>query len=49
VKNFEVDDTRIKTIGFGKSDTANEEPKIDTLVYSEVNAAPAQPQAPGRH
>jgi len=49
VKNFKVDDTRIKTIGLGKTDTANEEPKIDILVYLEVNAAQAQPQAPGPH
>ena len=49
VKNFKVDDTRIKTIGLGKTDTANDEPKIDILVYPEVNAAPAQRQAPGPH
>jgi outer membrane protein OmpA-like peptidoglycan-associated protein len=49
VKNFKVDDTRIKTIGFGKTDTANEKRKIDILVYPEMNAPPAQRQASGSH
>ena len=49
VKNFKVDDTRIKTIGLGKTETANEEPKIDILVYPGVNAPPAGRQASGPH
>jgi phospholipid/cholesterol/gamma-HCH transport system substrate-binding protein len=33
VKNFKLDDTRIKTIGLGKTDTANGKRKVDILVY----------------
>jgi outer membrane protein OmpA-like peptidoglycan-associated protein len=49
VKSFKVDDTRIKTIGLGKTETASEERKIDILVYPEMNARPAHPQASGIH
>src|SRR5665213_135802 len=39
VKNFKVDDTHIKTIGLGKTDAANQEGKVDILVYPETNAS----------
>ena len=41
VKNFKVDDTRIKTIGLGKPDAASEEQKLEILVYPETSAAAA--------
>ncbi len=44
VKNFKVDDTRIKTIGLGKTDAASEEGKLEILVYPETSAAAAQRQ-----
>jgi len=38
VKNFKVDDTRIKTMGLGKTDAADDERKVDILVYPDANA-----------
>jgi outer membrane protein OmpA-like peptidoglycan-associated protein len=35
VKNFKVDDTRIKTMGLGKTDAADDERKVDILVYPD--------------
>ena len=45
VKNFKVDDTRIKTMGLGKTDAANEDGKLDILVYADVNASPKPSRA----
>jgi hypothetical protein len=43
VRNFRLDDTRIKTMGLGKTDDAGENGKIEILVYpAESNAASAQ-------
>jgi len=47
VKNFKVDDTRIKTIGLGKTDAASEERKLEILVYPETSAPAAQRQEAG--
>jgi len=47
VKTFKLDDTRIKTIGLGKTDAASEDRKLDILVYPETNTPPAQRQASG--
>jgi phospholipid/cholesterol/gamma-HCH transport system substrate-binding protein len=33
VKNFRLDDTRIKTLGLGKSEKANDSGEVDVLVY----------------
>ena len=33
VKNFRLDDTRIKTLGFGKSQKAGDAGEVDVLVY----------------
>jgi phospholipid/cholesterol/gamma-HCH transport system substrate-binding protein len=42
VKNFKVDDTRIKTIGLGKTDAAAEDGRLEVLIYPETDApAPA--------
>jgi hypothetical protein len=41
VQNFKLDDTRIKTIGLGKSNQAGDTGKVQILVYS---AKPASPQ-----
>jgi phospholipid/cholesterol/gamma-HCH transport system substrate-binding protein len=50
VKNFKLDDTRIKTMGFGKADTGDGERKVDILVYPvEMDTAPAQRRAAGSH
>jgi phospholipid/cholesterol/gamma-HCH transport system substrate-binding protein len=49
VKNFKVDDTRIKTIGLGKTDAASEERKLEILVYPETSAPAAQRQEAGAH
>jgi len=35
VKNFKVKDTRIKTIGLGKSDTVADDGSVEILVYPE--------------
>ena len=47
VKNFKVDDTRIKTLGLGKSATAGDERKLEILVYPETSAPAAQRQETG--
>ena len=49
VKNFKLDDTRIKTIGLGKADAANQDRKLDILVYSETTAVPAPRAASVAH
>ena len=50
VKNFKLDDTRIKTIGLGKADTAAVERKVDILVYpAGMNDLPAKRPAAGSH
>ncbi len=50
VKNFKLEDTRIKTIGLGKSDKAPEGGSVEVLVYPEgtstaqtLNRAPSNP------
>jgi phospholipid/cholesterol/gamma-HCH transport system substrate-binding protein len=49
VKSFKLDDTRIKTIGLGKTDAAVEEGKLEILVYPDTNARPAPRQAAEAH
>jgi outer membrane protein OmpA-like peptidoglycan-associated protein len=49
VKNFKLDDTRIKTIGLGKTDAVNEDRKLDILVYSDAIAPAVPGQASGAH
>jgi phospholipid/cholesterol/gamma-HCH transport system substrate-binding protein len=50
VKNFKLDDTRVKTIGLGKAETANEEQKVEILVYPiGTNAAPSPPKQAASH
>ena len=50
VKNFKLDDTRIKTLGLGKTETGGGETKVDILVYPvEVNGPPAQRPAATSH
>ena len=50
VKNFKLDDTRIKTIGLGKADTAAVERKVEILVYPVgTNAPQAQPRQAASH
>ena len=39
VRNFKLDDTRIKTIGVGKSDKAAEGGSVDVLIYAEGTTA----------
>lgn len=46
VENFSLDDTRIKTLGLGKSATASENGSIEVLVYA--NAPVAANQAPAK-
>ena len=46
VKNFKVDDTRIKTIGLGKTEAADEDRKLEIVVYSETSTASAPRLAP---
>ena len=46
VRNFKLDDTRIKTIGVGKSDKAAEGGSVDVLIYAEGTTAA---QIPGTH
>ena len=33
VNNFRLDDTRIKTLGMGKSETTGNAGKVDVLIY----------------
>ncbi len=49
VKNFKLNDTRIKTIGLGKNAAASEGPKLEILVYPETSATPPQRQAADTH
>jgi len=46
VENFSLDDTRLKTLGLGKSATANEDGSIEILVYA--NTPVAVGKAPAR-
>ena len=39
VRNFKLDDTRIKTIGVGKSDKAAEGGSVDVLICAEGTTA----------
>lgn len=45
VENFPLDDTRLKTLGLGKSDTANEGGRIEILVYAGAPQAARKVQA----
>jgi phospholipid/cholesterol/gamma-HCH transport system substrate-binding protein len=50
VKNFKLDDTRVKTIGLGKAETAKEEQKVEILVYPVgTNASQVQPRQAASH
>src|SRR5438034_11695603 len=40
VRNFKLDDTRIKTIGVGKSDKAAEGGSVDVLIYARHHCGP---------
>jgi len=46
VRNFKLEDTRIKTIGLGKSDKTAEGGSVDVLIYPEGTTAA---QIPGTH
>jgi hypothetical protein len=47
VKNFKLQDTRIKTIGLGKSDRVPEGGSIEVLIYPEgTNTAEVQNPSP---
>jgi len=39
VRNFKLEDTRIKTIGLGKSDKTAEGGSVDVLIYAEGTTA----------
>ena len=39
VKNFKLQDTKIKTIGLGKSDKAPEGGSVEVLIYPEGTTA----------
>jgi hypothetical protein len=42
VQNFQLDDTRIKTMGLGKTEDANDAGKVQVIVYPpEARSAPA--------
>jgi hypothetical protein len=43
VQNFKLDDTRIKTIGLGKSKQAGDTGKVQILVYAATPTAPQRP------
>jgi phospholipid/cholesterol/gamma-HCH transport system substrate-binding protein len=45
VENFSLDDTRLKTLGLGKSATANEDGSIEILVYASAPAVAAKAPA----
>lgn len=48
VSHFRFDDTRLKTIGLGKTDNAGDDGKVEIIVYPEKNGgAVAQDRAPG--
>ena len=46
VQNFRLDDTRIKTLGLGKTSDTDDNGKVEILVYppSETGAAPNAPK-----
>jgi hypothetical protein len=39
VETFSLDDTRLKTLGLGKSATANEDGSVAILIYANAPAA----------
>lgn len=47
VQNFRVDDTRIKTIGLGKSDEIEEKSQLQVLVFAEAGKQPGGSGAKG--
>jgi outer membrane protein OmpA-like peptidoglycan-associated protein len=49
VKTFKLDDTRMKTIGLGKTDAVNEDGKLDILVYPETSTTPAPHHTSAAH
>ena len=44
VQNFKFDDTRVKTIGLGKSEMAGEGGKVEVLVYPPGTTAEQTPK-----
>ena len=42
-KNFRLDDTRIKTLGLGKTSDTDDNGKVEILVYPASGAAAAEP------
>ncbi len=49
VKNFKVDDTRMKTLGSGKTDITTEDGKVEILVSPEINALRTPAPAAATH
>jgi len=47
-KNFRLDDTRIKTLGLGKTSDADDSGKVEILVYSPERSANFTAPQPGR-
>ena len=47
VQHFKVDDTRIRTIGFGKTSTDDDARSVKVLVYPVGVNAPPQTAGPG--
>ncbi len=45
VDNFSLDDTRLRTLGLGKSATANEDGSIEILVYANAPVVASKPPA----
>jgi len=45
VENYSLDDTRMKTLGLGKSATAKEDGSVEILVYANAPAAAPKPSA----
>ncbi len=45
VKNFKLQDTKIKTIGLGKSDKAPEGGSVEILIYPEGTVSAQIPSA----
>jgi len=48
VKNFKLEDTRIKTIGLGKSDKVTEGGSVEILIYQEGPRTAQIPSTPGQ-
>ena len=46
VKNFKLQDTKIKTIGLGKSDKAPEGGTVEVLIYPEGTTTAQIPTSP---